>query len=402
MLKSSKVLGVIALSSVLALTACNSNSSNTNTSNVATQSNDAASTNTSNSSNANNSSSNNAIQDGTAKMLEQVKQLQDAIGKQDSGGVKTIGKTINDTWLSYENSVRQTFPLEYTDVEKYEMPIFSASAYDKIDFEALDSTAKSLINALTTLQQAKPSSASSSELLTEAVKKYEQYVVDQTNKLTAQTQLFVDAVKAGDIDKAKAEYVKARVYYESIEPIAESFGELDPLIDARLADVDDPNTWTGFHEIEKALWVDKSLTGQEKYADQLIKDVKSLDQEVKGLKLDPKTVVAGAMELLNEAATSKITGEEELYSHIDLVDLASNVDGSKTVYLSIIPALNEKNNDLADKLDQAFQSMEKLLSGYVKEGQYVLYTDLTTDQIREISDQLSTLSELMSQTAAIL
>ncbi|GGD79296.1 iron uptake system protein EfeO [Paenibacillus nasutitermitis] len=395
------IVSVLVLASALALTACNSNGSN-NTSNTTMPTEQSETGSESSPANSNNSSSSNVIKDGTTKMLDQANQLQEAIDKQDIARIKSLGKDINDTWLSYENIVRQTFPLEYTDVEKYEMPIFSASAYDKIDFDSLKSNAADMIIALTTLQNAKPSTASSSELLTEAVKKYEQYVVDQANQLTTQTQVFVDAVKAGNIEKAKVEYVKARVYYESIEPIAESFGELDPKIDARLADVDDSSNWTGFHEIEKALWVDNSLVGQDKFADQLITDVKALQEELKALKLDPKTVVAGAMELLNEAATSKITGEEELYSHIDLVDLASNVDGSKTVYLSIIPALNEKNSELADKLDNAFQTMEQKLSEYVKDGQYVLYTELTTDQIREISDQLNTLSDLMSQTAAIL
>lgn len=402
MLKST--VAVLALSSVLALSACGGNSNDNKEvggANSSVQPTETSSASTAPSSSGD-TGGNSVIQDGTTKMVEQAKQLQDAITKQDADGVKTLGKTINDTWLSYENTVRQTFPLEYTDVEKYEMPIFSASAYDKIDFTALDGNVKGLIDALLALQTAKPSTASSSELLTEAVKKYESYVAEQTNKLTEQTQVFVDAVKAGNVETAKAEYVKARVFYESIEPIAESFGDLDPKIDARLADVDDPSTWTGFHELEKALWVDNSLAGQDKFADQLIADVKALQTEVQSLKLEPKTVVAGAMELLNEAATSKITGEEELYSHIDLVDLAANVDGSKTVYLSIIPALNENNTELADKLDSAFQAMEKLLSGYVKDGQYVLYTDLSTDQIREISDRLSTLSDLMSQTAAIL
>ncbi|SFB41564.1 iron uptake system component EfeO [Cohnella sp. OV330] len=395
-------IGIVTIAGMLALSACNSGSNNDGASATASASVAAATTAASPASASASADGSSAIQTGTAQLLDQTKQLQGLIEKKDADGVKTLGKTINETWLSFENAVRQTFPLEYTDVEKYEMPIFSASAYDKIDFDALKANADGLVDALTKLQSAKPSTASSSELLKEAVKKYQQYVVDQTNKLTDQTQAFVDAVKAGNVDAAKAEYVKARVYYETIEPIAESFGELDPKIDARLADVDDPSTWTGFHEIEKALWVDKSLAGQDKFADQLIADVKALQAEVQKLELEPKTVVAGAMELLNEAATSKITGEEELYSHIDLVDLAANVDGSKTVYLSIIPALNESNVELADKLDQAFQDMEKALSAFIKDGQYVAYTELTTDQIREISDRLSALSELMSQTAAIL
>lgn len=397
MIKSS--LGVLTLAGVLALTACGNNS------NTAVNG-DAASPSTSASASAQasagNSGQSGAIQEGTTKMLDAVKQLQDAIDKQDAESVKTLGKSINDIWLSYENAVRQSFPLEYTDVEKYEMPIFSASAYDKVDFEELKTNATGLIDSLTKLQNAKPTTANSSELLNQAVVKYQEYVADQTDKLVVQTQAFVDAVKAGDADQAKAEYAKARVYYENIEPIAESFAELDPKIDARLADVEDPSAWTGFHRIEKALWADNSLEGQETYADQLMTDVKELQAQVKAVKLEPKAMVAGAMELLNEAATSKITGEEELYSHLDLVDLAANVEGSKTVYMAIIPALNENNTDLADKLDKAFQDMETTLSGYVKDGQYVSYTELTTDQIRKISDELSELSNLMSQTAAIL
>ncbi|QMV44097.1 iron uptake system protein EfeO [Cohnella cholangitidis] len=343
-----------------------------------------------------------AIQQGTAKLQEETTKLQEAIEKKDEAEVKRLGKSINDAWLAYENSVRQTFPLEYTEVEKYEMPIFSASAYDKVDFDALKVTADKLQEALTNLYNAKETTGSASELLTKAVANYKVYVEEQADNLVNQTKVFVEAVKAGDAEKAKLEYPKARVFFENIEPIAESFGDLDPRIDARLADVEDENAWTGFHRIEKALWLDKSLEGMDKYADQLVKDTEELRQKVKSIELEPKSMVAGAMELLNEAAISKITGEEEIYSHTDLVDFAANVDGSKTVYLAIIPALNEKNPDLANQLDQQFQSLEETLRGHHKNGQYVSYDQLTTEQIRTISDQISQLSNLMSQTASIL
>lgn len=192
--------------------------------------------------------------------------------------MKRLGKSINDAWLAYENSVRQTFPLEYTEVEKYEMPIFSASAYDKVDFDALKVTADKLQEALTNLYNAKETTGSTSELLTKAVANYKVYVEEQANNLVNQTKVFVEAVKAGDAEKAKLEYPKARIFFENIEPIAESFGDLDPRIDARLADVEDENAWTGFHRIEKALWLDKSLEGMDKYADQLVKDTEELQQ----------------------------------------------------------------------------------------------------------------------------
>jgi len=384
-----KKLACVILATALVLSACSGKENNSQPASAAQQSEAAT-------------GDKGVIQQGTIALQEETKKLQDAIDKKDADEVKRLGKSINDAWLAYENTVRLIFPIEYTDVEKYEMPIFSASAYDKVDFDALKITAGKLQEALTNLLNAKETTSSTSELLMKAVSNYKVYVQEQADNLANQTKVFVAAVKAGNFEQAKLEYTKARVYFENIEPIAESFGDLDPRIDARLADVDDESTWTGFHRIEKALWLDNSLEGMDQYADQLVKDTEELQQQIKSIELEPKTMVAGAMELLNEAATSKITGEEELYSHTDLVDFAANVDGSKTVYLAIIPALNEKNPNLADQLDKNFQKLEETLRGYQTNGQYITYDKLTTEQIRELSDQISQLSNLMSQTASIL
>lgn len=345
---------------------------------------------------------NSAILDGTTKLQDVTKQLQDAIAAKNLEETKKLGKSVNEAWLAYENAVRQAFPIEYTEVEKYVMPIFSASAYDKIDFDALSATAGKLQEALAALKNAKPTTASTNELLLKAVDNYKKYVQEQADEMVAKTKLFADAIKAGDIEEAKRLYPQTRVNYERIEPIAESFGDLDPRIDAREADVEEGAEWTGIHRLEKALWVENSLAGMDKYADQLVADVQELQSKVASFELEPKGLVAGAMELLNEAATSKITGEEEIFSHVDLVDFASNVEGSKTVYLSIIPALNEKNPDLGNQLDAQFQKMEQVLLTHQTNGEYVTYDKLTDEQIREISDELSLLSTLMSQTASIL
>ena len=48
------------------------------------------------------------------------------------------------------------------------------------------------------------------------------------------------ALKSGQVQRAKALYGPTRIHYEAIEPVAESFGNLDPEIDARVNDVTDP------------------------------------------------------------------------------------------------------------------------------------------------------------------
>jgi FTR1 family protein len=62
-------------------------------------------------------------------------------------------------------------------------------------------------------------------------------VLAQTARLQRDTQRFVAALNAGSVARAKALFGPTRLHYESIEPVAESFGNLDPDIDACINDV---------------------------------------------------------------------------------------------------------------------------------------------------------------------
>ena len=84
----------------------------------------------------------------------------------------------------------------------------------------------------------------------------------RSTRCVPKTQEFVDAVKAGDVDQAKALFPVSRTYWERIEPVAESFGDIDPKIDGREDDERDPGVaLTGFHRLEKDLWVDRAAAG---------------------------------------------------------------------------------------------------------------------------------------------
>ena len=149
---------------------------------------------------------------------------------------------------------------------------------------------------------------------------YKKYLLKNSEELTEKTKPFVDAVIAGNIAKAKQLYPAPRINYERIEPVAESFGDLDPRIDARANDVPKCE-FGGFHRIEKALWEEESTKDMEPVAEALLEDVEELEGLIKGkVKIHAVEIANGANELLTEVSTSKITGEEERYSHIDLVD----------------------------------------------------------------------------------
>jgi iron uptake system component EfeO len=236
--------------------------------------------------------------------------------------------------------------------------------------------------------------------LTAATTGYQQYVAAEVDKLIPAAKAFTDAVRAGDIAKAKATFASARYYYEEIEPVAESFGDLDPDIDARDGDVDDPAKWTGFHRLEKAIWETKSLRGTKPLADKLDQDVAKLKTLVATVKFQPAQLANGATELLNEVASSKITGEEDRYSHTDLSDFEANVIGGQKAFSLLQPALQTIDPTLSTTVQQRFTDVLDSLKPYKKGDGYVDYSTVGEDKRRELTQKVDALAEPLSQVAA--
>lgn len=234
---------------------------------------------------------------------------------------------------------------------------------------------------------------------------YKNYVTSQTTELVAATAAFVDAVKKGDVAGAKALYPKARTYYERIEPVAESFpNDLDPRIDLREADLQAGQKWSGFHRLEKELWGSGVQPDTNAVADQLLADVKELDAGVKDPKwtIDPTKISGGAQGLLDEIAKTKITGEEDIFSHTDLWDFQANVEGSRTAVGSVRPILDARNKELGQHVDTAFANVQKLLDQYRAGDGFVSYDKVTEPERQALSQAIDALSKEVSQVQGVV
>lgn len=236
---------------------------------------------------------------------------------------------------------------------------------------------------------------------TKEIEQYRAFVIEQCDLFVKETEKFTNAVKSGNLEEAKALYAPTRMYYERIEPIAEALGDLDPNIDARVNDVDEAN-WRGFHRIEKSLWEDGTTDGQEKYADQLLKDAQLLRAKVETVDIDVAMMVTGAVELLNEVSSSKVTGEEELYSHTDLYDFVANVEGANKIYEILKPSLATKDADLEKQIGERFVGLLKELEPFKDGDGYISYKQLKEEEIRTLSQNLDALAEPLSNMGTIL
>ena len=272
------------------------------------------------------------------------------------------------------------------------------------------------------------------EVKEEAINLYAAFVKDQVAQLVPATTGFVDLYVDGTDDQAREQFPEVRTFYERIEPVAEALGDLDPRIDYREVDAKAEGLeWTGFHRIEKDLWQPErgalnadgetdawqdwqpsTPEGRGEIGQQLIADVTELydfvhsddftsflnDQGVDWLS-------NGAIALLDEVASGKITGEEDWWSGTDLWDFAANVEGSKmafTLVRDFAASKGEEGAALVERIDDGYAALEAELATFGDlESGFVTYGELNDEDKRTLTNLINALAEPLSKlTGTIL
>ncbi len=180
-------------------------------------------------------------------------------------------------------------------------------------------------------------------------------------QLLVKTQRVRRLYKAGDQDDAaRALYADARTHWERIETVAESFGDLDPKMDAREADLEPGQEWTGWHRDREGPVagarrevpaVDPRRSGR-RTPTICSPTPRCSTTRIQDAHVHRSTQIGnGSHGLLEEVATGKVTGEEEYWSHTDLWDFQANVDGARRQRSRTCrPVLEVKDPELADEL----------------------------------------------------
>ena len=261
--------------------------------------------------------------------------------------------------------------------------------------------------SVTSSEEDSAPSGNDAEQVKQADLAYQAYVKDQTEQLVAKTTTFVELYKAGKDDEARALYAPARTHWERIETVAESFGDLDPKMDIREADLEPGQEFTGWHRIEKDLWPARAknyqpldTAGRAKYADDLLANTKTLYTKTRGLSYTTDQIANGSRGLLDEVATGKVTGEEEYWSRTDLWDFQANVDGARVGFDGLRPILQNKDAELDTQIDARFVALQGLLDQHKSGEGFKLYNELSPAEVKELSDAVNALSEPLSKLAA--
>ncbi|MFS0731400.1 iron uptake system protein EfeO [Curtobacterium sp. 1P10AnD] len=262
---------------------------------------------------------------------------------------------------------------------------------------------------------ANTANSSAATLLADGTKGYATYVDGQVTDMVAAVEQLQADVDKGDLAAAKTDYANARPFYEHIESDVDGFvkkgykatdnaGNLDYLIDMRASNLDQSVGWSGFHAVEKDLFEGGAITAStKKTAAALTENVQLLAKLVPTLDYKPEDLANGAAGLLEEVQSNKITGEEEAYSHIDLVDLAANVEGARQAFAYLKPGLTKTDPTLTKQIAAQFDATNALMDGYRDAdglGGFEAWTgDLKRDDANAISQQVQALQDPLSRLA---
>ncbi|MHC5725405.1 MAG: iron uptake system protein EfeO [Nostoc sp.] len=239
-----------------------------------------------------------------------------------------------------------------------------------------------------------------------AIAEYKVYVTKEIDQLVTKTKILTDAVIAGDLPKAQKTYASAHLHYERTEPVAELFSDLDKSMDSRADDFAkkeaDPH-FTGYHRLEKALFQDKTTKGMKPYAEKLQKDAVDLQKRIATLTIEPKNMVGGAADLIEEVGKTKISGEEDRYSRTDLWDFSANVDGSQKIVELLRPVIQKANPELLGRVDANFTKVDQQLAKYkTPDGGFVNYNKVSDTDKKEMKTAIASLAEDLSQLRGTL
>jgi iron uptake system component EfeO len=124
---------------------------------------------------------------------------------------------------------------------------------------------------------------------------------------------------------------------------------------------------------------------------------------VASLDIEPKDMVRGASELIEEVAQGKITGEEDRYSKMDFWSFKANVEGSEKIVELIRPMVTKINPALLQEIDRDFAAVYQMLTKYSLSGSgFMSYDKLTVQDKQVLQANLARLAENLSKLRGVI
>ncbi len=237
-----------------------------------------------------------------------------------------------------------------------------------------------------------------------ALAEYQTFLRLEAGSLEDAVGALSDAVKAGDLQQARALYTPAHQAYKRIEPMAELFADLDTRINARADYFEkreaDPG-FTGFHRIEYALYSQNDVKGLAPMVEKLAGDIGTLRERLRGLNMPPERLAGSASKLLRRVADNLPAGGEDHYGHAEVANLQGTYEGTKKISELLQPLLVKAAPALQKSVDERFAAFDAALAPY-RDGEGFRPAPLDEAQRKALAEPVRALAEELGKVNAAL
>lgn len=238
------------------------------------------------------------------------------------------------------------------------------------------------------------------EALAAAGAAYRDYVVTEAAALRDTTAEFVAAVAGRQIPAAQALYPRARSHWERIQIAADQVGDLGGAIDGQGVGLNPGERFTGFHRLERDLWLDGPQPDTDAIAEKLLADVTLLADRAATVEFGGEDLCDDAKDLIDLAVVTALPGFENRWADTDVADLAARVEGSQAAAEALRPLLTHIDPALQAALDRRYAAAFAVLDTHRVDGGYRLHSALTPADLKGIADALDALGEPASRLGA--
>jgi iron uptake system component EfeO len=189
---------------------------------------------------------------------------------------------------------------------------------------------------------------------------YRAYLEENSALLVRAIQAMMPELEDRAFTRAQSRYARARVRYSQIEPAAEMFPVLNLRIDGRPDEVP-AERLSGFHRLERALWLELGSGDIAAVGRRLLADAKRLQLKLGRAELEPERIAVAARGAVEEILAVKLAGREEPYSQTALVDVSGNLEAVDAALAALDPLLSDATREAAER---------QLSQAYAEVGQY--------------------------------
>ncbi|TDU02958.1 iron uptake system component EfeO [Streptomyces sp. 846.5] len=234
---------------------------------------------------------------------------------------------------------------------------------------------------------------------------YRAYVTGALPGLLADSRRLDADLAAGDLARARADWLPAHLDYERLGAAYNSFGDFDAAVngtaDGLPGGTADPS-WTGFHRIEYGLWHGQGAAELRPFGGELVKDVQDMIADFPSADTDPADLPLRSHEILENALQFQLTGDSDYGSGTALATLQANVQGTRAVLGTLAALITPRDPALLPALDSGLSTLDADLAACRTPSGWIAPNALPLTRHQQLDSALGGLLEQLSTVPDLL